>query len=99
MASIPVGVDVAAWRQRIRNRVQNPPAGSEPLELNNFTQELQVLRETAPQDVNVDTLSVHAVIPLITEIVNILTPVGTGGRRYRKSRRRRHGRKKTHRRS
>jgi hypothetical protein len=104
MASIPADVSVQVWRQNIRNRIQNPPAGSGPLVLENFDQEIQLLRQTAPPDLNIDvgSLSLHAIMPLLQEIQNALNAppaVGQGGRRHRKSRRRRHGRKKTHRRS
>jgi hypothetical protein len=103
MASIPANVDVAAWRQRIRNRIQQPAPGSQPLVLGNFERDIQLLRETAPTDLNIDvgSLSLHAIMPLLQEIQNALNlPAGgQGGRRHRKTRRRRHGRKKTHRRS
>jgi hypothetical protein len=104
MASIPADVSVQMWRQNIRNRIQHPAPGSPPLVLGNFDRDIQLLRETAPPGLNIDvgSLSLHAIMPLLQEIQNALNvppAVGQGGRRHRKSRRRRHGRKKTHRRA
>ncbi len=84
MADIPATVVMNAWTQRIREYIRDRPHDLPRFQQERFNDQVEVLRGTAPPGINVDRLSVHAIMPLVDIINEAVRTVQKGGRRRRR---------------
>ncbi len=90
MADIPATVDMNAWTQGIRAYIRDRPNDLARFQQQRLDDQLEVLRGTAPSGINVDRLSVQAIMPLVDIVNEAVRTVQKGGRRRRRKTTRRH---------